>query len=271
MDAVVKTPVCPLLAADGSLADELLLGMTAQMLEEVGPVYWRVRSDYGYEGLAPKTCLAVGPAATAWRGRGKVVVLRKNFAHVLPRPSFRERTVLLLPLGSLVVPLDEGPEGWQKIALPGGGEGYVRSGLLADYFHAPLDLPEAVLRRRIVDTALLYRRTPYCWGGKTPVGIDCSGLTFMAYWLNGITIYRDALLQPGCAMEEVPRGSAKPGDLLYFPGHVAMYLGDGRYLHATGRADSDGVVVNSLERTDPAYRPDLARTLTHVGRYRGFL
>lgn len=271
MDAVVKAPVCPLLAEDGTLADELLFGMTVRTLEEAGPVYWKVRTDYGYEGLAPKSRLALGPAATAWRGRKKQAVLHKNFAHVLPRPCIREHTELVIPLGSLVVPLSEAEEGWQKIALPGGGEGYVRAGLLGTYFQSPPDLPEEVLRRRLVDTALLYRRAPYRWGGKTPVGIDCSGLVFMAYWLNGVSIYRDARLEPGYPIEEVSGEEARPGDLLYFPGHVAMSMGGSRYLHATGHAGSDGVSVNSLDPADPLYRPDLAERLTQVGRYRGFL
>ena len=36
------------------------------------------------------------------------------------------------------------------------------------------------------------------------------------------------------------------GDLLYFPGHIAMYIGDGKYIHSTGKAGSGGVVINSL-------------------------
>lgn len=270
MDAVVRTPVCPLLGPDGTLVDELLFGMTGRVKEEAGAVYWRLRTDYGYEGLAPKGCLVTGPAATAWRGREKRVVRHKNFAHILPRPSIRERTTLVVPLGSLVSPLGRPEEGWQKIALPGGGEGYVPSEILGAYFQAPPEVSEEVLRGRIVDTALLYRRSPYCWGGKTPVGIDCSGLTFMAYYLNGITIHRDAGAQPGYPMTRVSLEAARPGDLLFFPGHVGLYLGEGRYLHSTARSGSDGVVVNALDPGDPLYRPDLAESLAGAAGYMGF-
>lgn len=269
MDAVVRIPVCPILAADGTLADELLFGMTARVKEEAGPVYWRLRTDYGYEGLAPKGCLVTGQGATAWRGREKRIVRHKNFAQVLPRPNVRGRTALVIPLGSQVSPLGTAEEGWQKISLPGGGEGYVPSDVLGAYFQAPPEVSEEALRQRIVDTALLYRRSPYCWGGKTPVGIDCSGLTFMAYYLNGVTIHRDAAGQPGYPMTRVSVEAAKPGDLLFFPGHVAMCLGESRYVHAT--ATGGGVMVNSLDPADPLYRPDLAESLTGVGRYQGFL
>ena len=59
----------------------------------------------------------------------------------------------------------------------------------------------------------------------------------------------------------------KPGDLLFFPGHVAMYLGEGRYIHSTGRSGDDGVVFNSLNPADPDYREDLHQKITQVGSF----
>ena len=50
-----------------------------------------------------------------------------------------------------------------------------------------------------------------------------------------------------------------------FPGHVALYLGEGRYIHSTGAAASGGVVINSLEPSDPLYREDLVKCLYAVG------
>ena len=67
--------------------------------------------------------------------------------------------------------------------------------------------------------------------------------------------------------ELYPREAMKPGDLMYFPGHVAMYLGEGKYIHSTGKAGSDGVVVNSLDPEAPDFRADLKEKLTGVGSY----
>lgn len=59
----------------------------------------------------------------------------------------------------------------------------------------------------------------------------------------------------------------KPADLLFFPGHVAMYLGEQKYIHSTGKAGSDGVVINSLDPAAPDYRPDLPEKLTGAGSW----
>ena len=97
------------------------------------------------------------------------------------------------------------------------------------------------------------------------MGIDCSGLTSMAYMLNGVYIYRDAALKPGFLVRQIPYEHMKPGDLLYFQGHIAMYIGNDEYVHSTARAGSDGVVVNSLSPCSEMFRLDLAQSMYAVG------
>ncbi len=132
---------------------------------------------------------------------------------------------------------------------------------LEKYFGAS----EEAFREKVMETALQYLGTEYRWGGKTPNGIDCSGLVSAAYMQNGVLIYRDACIRDGWPVHEIDRAALKPGDLMYFPGHVAMYLGQGRYVHSTGAANSGGVVINSLIPTDPLYRQDLLDNITACG------
>ena len=114
-------------------------------------------------------------------------------------------------------------------------------------------------------TALAYLCVQYRWGGRSPWGIDCSGLCFTAYYLNGVSIYRDAKILEGFPVHAIPAEQAKKGDLLFFPGHVAMYLGDGRFVHSTSHVGTHGVAVNSLTPGDPLFRPDLLETMTGAG------
>lgn len=262
MNAVVKTPVCPLHTAPdpaSPLADEALCGMVLEVLDQPSAPWRRVRTPYRYEGYAPVSHLLTdGEEAARWEALPKKIVRWRTAADVLARPDIRAPVLCTLPLGAVVAEMGEAGEGWTEAALADGTRGYIRSGLLGAALTAPPRVPPAVLRARIVRAALLYRASPYRWGGKTPWGIDCSGLVSMAYLLNGVTVYRDAALAPGFALGEIPRARLRPADALFFPGHVALYLGRGRYLHATARGGG-GVTINSLDPADPLYRPDLAR------------
>lgn len=220
MKAVVQAPICPLMSQprpDCELADEALFGMVVEVLEQTTSGYWKVRTHYRYEGYAPVTCLAIGDeAAQAWASLPKKVVLHKNTCDVMCHPKVQSWPLTTLPMGAVVAvteppevnPESGEPNGWQCISLPDGAKGYVRASWLDTYYETPIDLPEGELRRRLVDTAMLYARTHYRWGGKTPLGIDCSGLVSMSYLLNGITIYRDAKVVEGFPIHSIEIGRA---------------------------------------------------------------
>lgn len=271
MKAIVKVPVCPLLAAptrESTLEDEALYGMVVEILEAPAPGWYRVRTHYSYEGIVSADDLIVGDeAADAWEALPKKVIRNKNFCDVLSAPKVQGWILAALPRGAVVSPVGQPEKGWQQVLLADGRTGFLPESILSDYHTVPLSQNEAVLRRALVDAAMLYRGTHYRWGGKSPMGIDCSGLVSMAYMLCGILIYRDADIREGFPIHEIPIEAVKPGDLLFFPGHVAMYIGHGRYCHSTGRNGDNGFAVNSLIPSDPDYRADLRENITQVGSY----
>ncbi|MGI6197151.1 MAG: C40 family peptidase [Eubacteriales bacterium] len=115
----------------------------------------------------------------------------------------------------------------------------------------------SALRKQICDDALSYLGTPYRWGGRTPSGIDCSGLCFTVYALNGLPLWRDAYADKRY-VHEIDKTRLQPGDLIYFKSHMALYIGDDEYVHAS--ASTGYVTVGSLNPASVLWRQDLAQS-----------
>jgi len=99
----------------------------------------------------------------------------------------------------------------------------------------------------IVNTAYMYLHAPYLWGGRTPMGVDCSGFTQMAYRLNGRLIPRDASQQVKLGITLSFIEEAEPGDLAFFDDaegniiHVGIILENNHILHASGKVRIDRI------------------------------
>ena len=269
MKAIVNVPICALYdkpTRESTVVDEVLYGMVVEILDEVIPGWLQIRTHYRYEGIVCDEDLLLDEETVEfWERQEKKLVLNKNFCDVLSVPKVQGWIKETLPLGSLVSPVGEEENGWQEVMLCDGRTGYVMAPILGDYNTAPVSQNEDDLRKALVDAAMRYRNTHYRWGGKSTHGIDCSGLCSMAYMLCGILIYRDAKIVEGFPLHSIAMEDIRPGDLLFFPGHVAMYLGENRYCHSTAR--SNGFAINSLNPADPDYREDLHHKITGIASY----
>lgn len=120
------------------------------------------------------------------------------------------------------------PDGGVPVVLPDGSVAY-----------APDQRAATAVR-----AALSQQGVPYAWGGTTPAGFDCSGLTQWAYRQAGLELPRLAQDQDTAGFR-VSQAELRPGDLAVWSGHVAMYIGNNQFVEA-----GDPVQVSPLRTTN---------------------
>jgi cell wall-associated NlpC family hydrolase len=203
---------------DAALDTEALKGERVMLYDatEDGWAWVQLQSDR-YVGWMPLSALAMpGPEPTH-----RVAALR---APVLLGASIKMPTLELLPLGATLALVRE--------------EG--RFGITAHGCYVPLVhvVPLHVRETDFVAVAERFVGTPYVWGGKTNLGLDCSALVQLSLATCGIACPRDSYMQEAALGRPVEMGEnlsgAQRGDLVFWKGHVAIVRDERHLLHANG-------------------------------------
>lgn len=237
--------------------------------------WWKVESPEGYRGFVRKNTLKGLSDAEMqqWRKSDRYILLSDRVEYLLESPRGDADRVCDLPSGAILISdspsgailISDNPSGaipisdslsggYIPVRLADGRRGYVASDLVI-----PLDRwaaiefdPEEMPRfaRRLMGA-------PYVWGGTSLKGMDCSGLTQISAYRQGVILPRDASQQVK-VLTPVDKSDYKyfrAGDLLFFGNtkigkinHVAISMGVDKYIHSSGR-----VRISSLAPGDAKY------------------
>ncbi len=219
--------------------DEMLYGEEAEILDEKDGFY-KIISEYGYTGWTPKTNLFS-------QAKKPNYIVTAPFADLLPEGKYWFAPYMSLPRGAKVcVEFSENSPRYAYVNHPNENTFYIHKNQIAPI--EPLNLSERELRNRLVETAKEYLGVTYRWGGRSHQGIDCSGLCFNAYRFNGLTVWRDADIDRSTLLRKITLDEIDVGDQLFFPGHVGMYVGDGKIIHSS--ASNGCVAIEVLEEKE---------------------
>ena len=211
-------------AHDAALDTEALMGERVTVYDTQGEFAWVQLEADGYVGYLPSDALGeIGVEPDQ-----RVCALR---TFVYPGPNLKLPPTGFLSLNAAVaVRAVEGD--YAQLATGG----FVHLAHLADRSHHEPDF---------VAVAERFVGTPYLWGGKTSLGLDCSGLVQIALAAAGIAAPRDSDMMArelGAPVETGPDLSGlRRGDLVCWGGHIGIMLDDRQLLHANGHAMATAV------------------------------
>lgn len=201
---------------DAALDTEALKGERVDVYERHEGWAWVQLAGDGYVGYLPDDALRPDLAEPSHR----VSALR---TFVYPGPSMKLPPLETLSLGAQVAVAGE--SGDFSVLADGG---HIFAGHLA---------PRDRFEPDFVAVAERFAHVPYLWGGKTSLGVDCSGLTQLALAAAGIASPRDSDMLEAALGEAVPFDESldelERGDLVFWKGHVGILTDPGTLLHAT--------------------------------------
>ncbi len=217
-DRQVKADCAPLLTrpeAGAPMETQLLFGEVFRVYEEKSGFAWGQSALDDYVGYIEAKALAPKPTKPT-----HVVAALRTFLY--PRADLKSRPAMPLALNAKV----------KVVGARGDYSEIDRGGWIFTQHLAPVGANV----RDFVAVAEEHLGVPYLWGGRESTGVDCSGLVQAALERAGISSLRDTDMQEATLGERLPEPidftTLKRGDLVFWKGHVAIMVDEGRIVHA---------------------------------------
>lgn len=245
--AIIDVPAAPVRKKPGhrkEMSNQLLFGEMVEILKEKGSLWVKIRSLHDdYEGWMTRT------------------LLRSADTSVLNNGTISLKLIAQVSIDGYPVYLPAGAH------LPSVGQGNTEDEdplKVMDEFKTGVDTGD-----KAEQFALQWLNAPYMWGGRTILGVDCSGFIQVIFKLLGISLPRDAWQQAQTGLSVKKLKDAQKGDLAFFNDkeeivHVGMLLGTDRIIHSSGRVRIDRIDKKGIINSDTGQRTHRLEAIRRV-------
>ena len=264
--------------AEAEVLGKLYVKGAATVLETLDG--WYKVTSGSVTGYVSADYVIVGDEATCKAASQRIATVNTDTLRLRKEATTESGINALLSIGNKVTVLDESIPGWYKVQYKS-STGYVSAEFVSVetvYSYAESKAEEAARkeaeaaeRRRqeaakknnnktssnkkynapaggsgqaVVDYAVQFVGNPYVWGGTSLTkGADCSGFVMKIYEAYGVSL-------PHCSYKmrsvgySVSASDVQPGDIICYSGHVAIYIGDGKIVHASNKKDGIKITNN---------------------------
>jgi len=266
---ITKSPVLNIRGANkhsSELISQALMGSTMLILEAEEKWLKVQFEEDKYIGWVEKSNVVMTDSQNmeSWKNEKKIMITKPiNFLYAKPDVNspvvakiYYTTKLTLTQMSTL-----EQNKNFYKVQLPYGPCAFLK---IENAKIDPSQVASDIVKKEIVNEAKKFLTTPYLWGGTTSMMTDCSGFTQTIYKFYGYSLPRDADQQQSATKPVNKIEELKVGDLVFFPGHVGMYIGNMKFIHSS--ASLGGVSISSFDPKASDYFEWCAKNFKGGGR-----
>ncbi len=258
------------------LATQLLLGTPIKILKTNGEWYLVQTPNRYIAWTDDDAIVKIDKTELVGYKNAYKIVYNKQCGFSFSKPDKNSQVVSDLVIGDILPVIGQNSL-FYKVKYPDGRGAWVKKDETITFNKL---INRSINTDSLINLAKKFNGLPYLWGGTSSKALDCSGFTSLVYFMNGVLLQRDASQQTKYGKiitTKYEYSDLKKGDLLFFGRpvsdtlpervtHVALYMGNALFIHASGK-----VRINSMDSTSKQYIKTYPPRFVRACRINGYI